>query len=87
MRNRLIAVLFCCLLAATAAAQQPASSTPSSAPQAQKPTAEKAAGALKSTGNGRDYSQESFVIEKMYSHYRFEADGTGRKETIARIRV
>jgi tetratricopeptide (TPR) repeat protein len=34
-----------------------------------------------------DYSQEAFVIEKMYSRYRFEADGTGRKETIARIRV
>jgi Flp pilus assembly protein TadD len=35
----------------------------------------------------RDYTQESFVIEKMHSVYRFEADGTGRKETTARIRV
>ena len=35
----------------------------------------------------KDYSKESFVIEKMHSHYRFEADGTGRKETVARIRV
>ncbi len=34
-----------------------------------------------------DYAQESFVIEQMHSHYRFEADGTGRKETTARIRV
>ena len=34
-----------------------------------------------------DYTQESFVIEQMHSHYRFEADGTGRKETTARIRV
>src|SRR6266487_4481391 len=32
-------------------------------------------------------SQESFVIEQMHSYYRFEADGTGRKETKARIRV
>jgi len=87
MRNRLIAVLSCCLLAVTAVAQQPTSTPPSSAPQAQQPTAEKAAGTVKSTGNGHDYSQESFVIEKMYSHYRFEADGTGRKETTARIRV
>jgi tetratricopeptide (TPR) repeat protein len=87
MRNRLIAVLFCCLLAATAAAQQPTSTTPSTAPQTQQPTAEKAVGTVKSTGNGHDYSQESFVIEQMHSHYRFEADGTGRKETIARIRV
>jgi tetratricopeptide (TPR) repeat protein len=35
----------------------------------------------------KDYSKESFVIEQMHSHYRFEADGTGRKETTARIRV
>jgi tetratricopeptide (TPR) repeat protein len=34
-----------------------------------------------------DYSQEGFVVEQYRSHYRFEADGTGRKETIARIRV
>ena len=87
MHDRLITVLSCCLLSVTAVAQQPTSSTPSSAAQAQRPTAEKAAGAVKSTGNGRDYSQESFVIEQMHSHYRFEADGTGRKETIARIRV
>jgi len=34
-----------------------------------------------------DYSQEAFVIEQYHSLYRFENDGTGRKETIARIRV
>src|SRR5580700_7906773 len=34
-----------------------------------------------------DYAQESFVIEQMHSRYRFEADGTGRKELTARIRV
>src|ERR1700730_9827612 len=34
-----------------------------------------------------DYSQEGFVVEQYHSRYRFEADGTGRKETIARIRV
>ena len=41
----------------------------------------------KPESKGHDYSRESFVIEKMHSTYRFEADGTGRKETIARIRV
>src|SRR5579872_7630757 len=35
----------------------------------------------------RDYSQEGFVIEKFQSTYRFENDGTGRKETKVRIRV
>src|ERR1700733_2369797 len=33
------------------------------------------------------YSQEAFVVEQYRSIYRFENDGTGRKETIARIRV
>jgi tetratricopeptide (TPR) repeat protein/transglutaminase-like putative cysteine protease len=35
----------------------------------------------------RDYSQEAFVVEQFRSRYRFESDGTGRKETVARIRV
>src|SRR5689334_6351548 len=34
-----------------------------------------------------DYSQESFVVEQLQTRYRFEADGTGRKEILARIRV
>jgi tetratricopeptide (TPR) repeat protein len=34
-----------------------------------------------------DYSQEAFVIEQLRSSYRFESDGTGRKESVARIRV
>jgi len=35
----------------------------------------------------RDYSQEAFVIEQYHSRYRFETDGTGRRETLARVRV
>ncbi|HET6177668.1 MAG TPA: DUF3857 domain-containing protein [Candidatus Sulfotelmatobacter sp.] len=34
-----------------------------------------------------DYSPESFVVEKINTRYRFESDGTGRKEVTARIRV
>src|ERR1700676_941512 len=34
-----------------------------------------------------DYSQEAFVVEQYRSIYRFENDGTGRKETVARVRV
>src|SRR5216684_3103389 len=34
-----------------------------------------------------DYSQEAFVIKQLRSSYRFESDGTGRRESIARIRV
>ncbi len=49
--------------------------------------AEKAAEAATKENKAPDYPQESFVIEQMHSYYRFEADGTGRKETTARIRV
>jgi len=105
MRDRCLAVVFSCLLIASASSQQvtpsPSSPTPPSKsaiptapskPSAQTSTAEKAADALnKDAGNkaakSPDYGQESFVIEQMHSRYRFEADGTGRKETTARIRV
>ena len=34
-----------------------------------------------------DHSQESYVVEKLRSTYRFENDGTGRREISARIRI
>jgi len=34
-----------------------------------------------------DYSKESFVVEKMRTAYRFESDGTGKRELVARIKV
>jgi tetratricopeptide (TPR) repeat protein len=43
--------------------------------------------APKTDESKHDYSQEAFVVEQYRSLYRFENDGTGRKETIARIRV
>src|SRR5271165_2359959 len=101
MRNRCLALIFSCLLTAGARSQQPnppAGSTPqtgnSTVPaESTKPgttpgaAAEKAADSVKIEAKTLLYSQESFVIEQMHSRYRFEADGTGRKETIARIRV
>src|SRR5216684_2299915 len=102
MRDRCFALLFSCLLIASASSQQPSQTSGStgparnsgataSSPQADKTpaatTAEKAAEAAKPDAKAPDYVQESFVIEQMHSHYRFEADGTGRKETTARIRV
>ena len=100
MRNCFLAVLFSGLLAASASAQQssqpptqpasPAKSS-SSAVQSGQPdqvtATKKPADSTKTQDKGHDYSQESFVIEEMHSGYRFEADGTGRKESIARIRV
>src|SRR5215831_18825730 len=84
-----------CLFLFAASAQQPAPSdaatpkAPGSAPQSTS-SGDKSAGTPAvppKTQGKQDYSQESFVIEQMHSRYRFEADGTGRKETVARIRV
>src|ERR1022692_3261673 len=103
MRNRCLTLLFSCLLAVSASSQQPGQQPSHSADPSQQPpptdqskqadqtsaasTAEKAADAAKTEAKHPDYPQESFVIEQMHSYYRFEADGTGRKETKARIRV
>ena len=89
MRHSFVTLIVFCGLAVASSAQQSGTATPEQA-QAQQPNAEKhAAGpeAPKPENNGHDYSRESFVIEKMHSTYRFDADGTGRKETVARIRV
>ena len=104
MRDRLLTLLFSCLLIGSATSQQPAT-PPRSVPPAQNSSppvpspskqaeqapsgtaAEKAAKALNPDAKPSKYLEESFVIEQMHSYYRFEADGTGRKETKARIRV
>ncbi|HEV2399846.1 MAG TPA: DUF3857 domain-containing protein [Candidatus Sulfotelmatobacter sp.] len=90
MRNRISIFLFCCLLAAGAASQTTDPIQQGAPPQSTK-SGDKSAGVPADKGavppNGHDYAQESFVIEQMHSYYRFEADGTGRKETKARIRV
>src|SRR4051812_20888552 len=89
MRHSFVTLIIFCGLAVANSAQQSGTATPEQA-QTQQPNAEKhAAGpeAPKPENNGHDYSRESFVIEKMHSTYRFDADGTGRKETVARIRV
>src|SRR6202162_1344608 len=104
MRDRLLTLLFSCLLIGSATSQQPAAPSgsvpparnsgppvPSPSKQAEQApsgtAAEKAANALKPDAKPSKYLEESFVIEQMHSYYRFEADGTGRKETKARIRV
>lgn len=91
MRSFLLIFLSGCLVAASAVAQQPDASNQTT-PQSTK-SGDKSAGlpadkaAATAAAPKGDYAQESFVIEQMHSHYRFEADGTGRKETTARIRV
>ncbi|HKW16434.1 MAG TPA: DUF3857 domain-containing protein [Terriglobales bacterium] len=63
------------LLASTLLAQVPA------------PTPVPAQPATAAPATAVDHSQEAFVIEKLHSSYRFENDGTGRREFYARIKV
>ncbi len=60
------------LLLASAAVSQTLPAAPSSVKKDEKPP---------------DYSLESYVVELQRTAYRFENDGTGRKEITARIRV
>ncbi len=41
----------------------------------------------KSSDKPPDYSQEAYVVEQLHTTYRFENDGTGRKEIVARLKV
>src|SRR5579859_3203002 len=77
MRALFLTVTMAALLGGAAASQQ-------TSPPATQSTA---ADAAKSVEKAADYSKESFVIEGMHSTYHFEADGTGRREVRARIRV
>ncbi len=84
MRSLLLSLLVACTLAVpfTAAAQSGEKSPSTAAP------AKPADSATSTTDNPKhDYAQEAFVVERYRSSYRFENDGTGRRETVARIRV
>ena len=75
--------------AATPAAPAPAKARKGAKVSEPKPNESKPADTAvsKSDEPKHDYSQEAFVIEHYRSTYRFESDGTGRKETVARVRV
>jgi tetratricopeptide (TPR) repeat protein/transglutaminase-like putative cysteine protease len=72
---------------ASPAPTEPAGMTPAKK-AAQAPSSGTKTADTTTAGDAKhDYSQEAFVIEHLRSRYRFENDGTGRRETIARIRV
>jgi tetratricopeptide (TPR) repeat protein/transglutaminase-like putative cysteine protease len=75
--------------AATPAAPAPAKARKGAKVSEPKPSEPKPADTAvsKSDEPKHDYSQEAFVVEHYRSTYRFESDGTGRKETVARVRV
>jgi tetratricopeptide (TPR) repeat protein len=75
MRRLVLLLLVACTVAAPFSVRAQSGETPanSAAPQPKD--------------SKHDYSQEAFVVEHFRSSYRFESDGTGRKDTVARIRV
>jgi tetratricopeptide (TPR) repeat protein len=84
-----VSVLIAALPAPAQSDQAPTNSTlPAKGKKGAKAAAKPAeAAASKAEDKKHDYSQEAFVVEQYKSLYRFENDGTGRKDTIARIRV
>ncbi len=91
MRRFLISLVSAVLLATNflCAAQAPSSGIPAppKSKKSAKAEAKAAPAAAAADAPKHDYSQEAYVIEHYRSVYRFENDGTGRKETIARVRV
>jgi len=95
MRSFFLPLLVLSVLAAPFAGsaqsdQAPTNSTlPAKVKKGAKATAPKSSEASPSKPEEakHDYSQEAFVVEQYRSIYRFENDGTGRKETVARVRV
>ena len=95
MRSFFLPVLVLCVLAAPFAGSAQSDQAPSNSTLPAK--AKKGAKATESTPSEtppskpevarHDYSTEAFVVEQYRSIYRFENDGTGRKETVARVRV
>jgi hypothetical protein len=75
------------IFASALAAAQNNQAPSSSAVPAQAKKGAESQPALPKAEPKHDYSQEAFVAEQDRTIYRFEADGTGRKENIARIRV
>src|ERR1700732_4752249 len=99
MRNSFVAFLLGWILAAplSSTCQQPSQKPEGSNSVANpKKSAKRAEAAVTESSDSSatkpeekkpDYSQESFVIEQLRSHYVFNTDGTGKKEITARIRV
>jgi Flp pilus assembly protein TadD len=85
MRNLCISLLLASAIGVCAQqSPQPVSPAAKAAGAAQAASADSAAVKI---DKKNDYSQEAYVIEKWQSRYTFQADGTGRRESIARIRV
>jgi tetratricopeptide (TPR) repeat protein len=84
--NRLLVAALCTLLISGMAAAQE-NSTPPNAPAPATSTPKDAAAVGSASAQKPDYAKEPFVFEEYATKVRFENDGTGEREYIARIRV
>jgi Flp pilus assembly protein TadD len=89
--SRFIAV-FCLLCSCFSAFSQTKPTSPLPAPTTKSQSEKQAEPAkpvdvAKTAEAKADYSQEAYVVEQMRTSYRFENDGTGRRELFARIKV
>ena len=82
-RLAVLAFLLSSLLASLAAQQPQTKPSDAAAPK----SADREKTTKSSDQAEKDFPQESFVIEQIRTRYRFESNGTGRKETTARVRV
>jgi tetratricopeptide (TPR) repeat protein len=83
-----VALLWCSpLFLAQTKQSQPTPKPPSSGQSPEARPAGSKSGETKPDDPKQDYSQESYVIEQMRTIYRFENDGTGRRELFARVKV
>ena len=89
MRRFALSLVTALILTVPFCLQAQSGATPGPKSSKKDPKFAKSAHAADTTSDvpSRDYSQEAFVIEQYRSVYHFENDGTGRKETIARVRV
>ena len=88
MSRLVVLVLLISTFSFPAQAQTPEHQLPDT-PQAQPKPSDSGIPTIpgKANTDKKDYSGEGFVIEQVRTLYHFEKDGTGRKETIARVRV
>lgn len=86
LRSHFLAAVLGLITSSTAFSQ----TIPSSATQdqsSQTPSTAPTDAAVQAATAAPDYSKEAFIIEKLYENYRFENDGTGRKDAVLRVHV
>ena len=84
---QIIAALLTCSFLLATPFQTARAQTSTSKPQDQSKPAEAAKQAPEAAKQKPDYSQEAVVVEQLTTGYRYEIDGTGRRELTMRVKI